>query len=1467
VGRSFPFTALLLLAAAPRARAQEPDLDGPQLEVVERSEPLGPVRRRALDGGVEGHLGWGTLEDLFVDVGAGGALSLLSGNVVLRVVPLPRGDLPPDSVGAFTWNSEDADGMPEVGRGWSLDVLRRVLPGAWGERILVDGDGFRDAFVTGPPPDEKELLRLREDLLDRWRRATRPAERRAVGGVEGLRLLLEEDPMALAALRLRFLGPPSETPGDQEARSPLRGERRLLERGRAWTLRRADGGLEEYGEDGMLSMVDAQGVAPLRLVRENGVVQRLTLGEAPLFRWSWDGSGRVLTLQESTGRSARVVRADRQIHKIEGAPGTWRFAWDGAGRITAMEGPDGVVEIEWRADGTVARLEGPWARVEVDPGSITQGRVRRVVRGLPGGPWTVEWDEGARQRVVRGARGTERVDWDGERPLPVRVEDAGGVVVLGWSAAGRLLQVERGTHRLRIDRRLDGSPTALDVGGGRRLTVQMTELGRVQLRDGAGRTEVLDVSDDGSPLGLTTPGGARVTLRRSFQGAVLGAELLGGAGTGQRLDMAGALRSIDLELGGSALLRRDGQGRWAGAEAPDGAGVVWDTGPGGRVEVARARGMELRLRFDDDGALVGWSGARGTFELRRGEGGEALELAGPGGAVWQLERDPRGRVRRIRRADGADIAIDRDGEGRILGWSRPGGGHRAFRWGERGRVVGIEDDAEGDLGFERGLGGDVEGVRRGGGSWRIERDGAGQVVGVADAGGGAHRLLRGAGGRVERVILESLPPIDLERDAPGRLVGVVGDGVRWAARRGRHGKVEEMRVTDEAGADLRPPVRLRWSRRAGLDELARGEERWPVPARPPPDPAAFLRDGMGRPLELGGLRVTWGPSGWTRIGTDEVAVLEVERDAVGRIVAFQGVGGVRWDIGRDAWGEAERLIQHAEAGARQATVGRDAAGRVSWVELDGRRVEVGRGPHGRVRSLRWGIAAVDVHWLDEERPGDDGLALALGVSEPEPRSPLGSRTVKLRAGSAGALEVEERWGPLGRPVRVRAPGAPDLLLGGDGAGGSSPLDGGAGGADLIGLGGWVGTCGAEVPSGWSGGGLWAGGDRVAVPHGGGGVLTWLGLDGSVNGLGLPGADGESHTPKGWLAPSPACAAPPRSQGILALVRQVLGSARAMWDGDGLPAVDTAPHPGVGPRTGIWLRDGGLPDGAERGGEGAMLPPVPGASRLVPRDPAVEPADGLLALVAVGDLPMAAADLRVVLPMPGPTQMLDVPALGLLLDLQARRRNAAVPPWEARAGSWRWGPGLQSVAWGPARRLAVEPAVGGLPPGTRDLLPGADGTPLPGLIVLPGDQRRTAWDRLGGDPLGVGEAALAAAEQDRILLATQALDPPPPSALSGGFDLGLTGERWVVEVAPGLRLVVDGRGRPVGVDLGGRLRAARDGWDLDHAGAVLLAEVEGPPGPAPWAAESGGAVEARWGLVPGEPRLPVDANGQIGVMRE
>ena len=334
---------LLLLLLVPSSGEGQDSVE--RIERIESSEELAPFDRGPAD-----HLGWGTLEDQHVDLGAGAAVSVFPGNLVVSIQPFPRADALADSQFGFTYNHVDSDGSSELGAGWTHDLARFVSTGAWGDKVLVDGDGFRDSFLSGPPPSAQEAMEVIEAVASEWRKSTPLRQRRQAGGVPALRAALASDPLFLAELRLRFLGAPSLPPDpDRRWRSGLRGEREIWQDERRTVLRRGDGGTETYSLEGFLQRIDPQVGPAIELQHEGGAVSEVRVGGNLRYRVLRDSMGRVASIRSTQGQEIELLYLGRFLHRLDGPAGSWRFTYDAGGRLVGMDSPQGLVVVSYDA--------------------------------------------------------------------------------------------------------------------------------------------------------------------------------------------------------------------------------------------------------------------------------------------------------------------------------------------------------------------------------------------------------------------------------------------------------------------------------------------------------------------------------------------------------------------------------------------------------------------------------------------------------------------------------------------------------------------------------------------------------------------------------------------------------------------------------------------------------------------------------------------------------------------------------------------------------------------------------------------------------------------------------------------------------------------------------------------------------------------------------------------------------------
>ncbi len=103
--------SLSLALLAGDAHAQEPDLQLTS-SAQKASDEVFSVDRGPID-----HLGHGTTEDLFVELGAGARVSVFAGNLVVSIRPILRGDALADSQMALTYNHLDPLGSSALVEG------------------------------------------------------------------------------------------------------------------------------------------------------------------------------------------------------------------------------------------------------------------------------------------------------------------------------------------------------------------------------------------------------------------------------------------------------------------------------------------------------------------------------------------------------------------------------------------------------------------------------------------------------------------------------------------------------------------------------------------------------------------------------------------------------------------------------------------------------------------------------------------------------------------------------------------------------------------------------------------------------------------------------------------------------------------------------------------------------------------------------------------------------------------------------------------------------------------------------------------------------------------------------------------------------------------------------------------------------------------------------------------------------
>ena len=1548
------FVLLSLSSFAGNVSAQEPDL---QLSssVQSASDEVFSVDRGPID-----HLGHGTAEDLFVELGAGAKVSVFAGNLVVSVRPILRGDVLPDSQMALTYNHLDPLGSEALVEGWSYDLGRRWVAGAWGDRVLIDGDGFEDSFLAGPLPNRRELLELADDLVREWRRRTPIADRRAGGGERTFRQMIASDPQFFGEMRMRYLGP-AKAERRAAYRSSRRGERTLVldDADEYVVLTRHDGGRELYGKDGSLQEVEPAFGAPLRLIREGSLLAEVEVGGVSRYLIDSDSYGRMIRIRSGTATS-ELLYVDRYLHRLESTAGRYEMRYDDQGRLVQMDGPEGRLEVEYDSgSGRVKRARGPLGELRLGDLEERAQALEVSVEGSACGRWATSWSSLLRERRLDSGGRVFSVRFQRDRPLPVEWLSPSGRTFLEWSEDGRLLSVRRLEDKVTFERSSDGAITALkDLGGAQAKMVRGEQGSLLGWTDPAGRRTRLVLDSFLLPTRIEAPGGARLQIQRTRSGLLRQVDSAGHGSVSLRRDSRGLLRTVTSSSGAGATLQRDALGRVTGFDTPGGLRLELSYGVGGRVRGLNDPYSNVKLHYGISGGLDGWKTAREQVEIERSSTGQLEGLRRGSQRQWEVRRDKDGSPSSVVLADGKERKIQLDADGLPSGWQHAGGGRVVLKRDRKGRVVAWSDELLGDASLALDSWGRVSEVRRGGGRWRLERDRSGRVVTVKDPVSASTRLNLDENGRLQILSAPDRLTWHFKHDAMGKLIELRDGGQIWSLRhgslgmpevfvdpRGREVRLEwdsagRWRALRHAGESIEAaygelgPTRvgkqrrsygeagelLSWGEGAAqrgwrLERTASGEvgstvfeDRTGGLSREL-QRRSFQRDEWGRLRELGKWRLSWDDTGIRSLELEgsRTPLVRVDRDSVGRVSRFVTDSGRRAEVLRDDNGDVREFsLSSSSKQGHTFRLSRDSAARVvGLLHLGGAELKLLRDPLGR--ASQWELLRVDepfqvaISPLDGTVPSPDkSLAQGLGVAEEaldEQAKLSGSRRIEvLLPGRREVLRFDEVRGASGALQAVTrvwesALGAwePDHSMGPDliGAQIASATEG-RGKKELS---------GSEESMYWGGAPLLLGGRFVAPSLDGTGAqlssdgslrvssvgrtVSWLSSGASLDGLQFPTSRDEVRSPPGWSSPSVEL-------GELEGVRQReevtlrgAASAVALWWRSlagqseqlaslpmGAAAVSRA---WARPRQDIFSRSALLAAGQSPAGAGVGLPPLPGASRLLPGLPGSLEVTPLMALVLSGDLPLRAAEHVEWLPSSRPAWTMDLPGARQLLGLAEQRSAPAVPR------SWRRSSlaGVSSLLSGFVTTAGVDrefqraydlrPALSGLPGGVSGVLPGPpNGLPV-ASASLPVHGRASAIEALSVDPLSPSSALNAQTSSDSMLLFLRA-------ASSGSEPMGCQlpplkeSELWKVALPSGSLLVVDGLGRLLSIDGLGRLHRAWAEQAAAQAGIALLLgyrpqqAVSSLSSPY-WLPSSQGLPEARWGLMPGRQDIQLLSDGQ------
>jgi hypothetical protein len=258
-----------------------------------------------------------------------------------------------------------------------------------------------------------------------------------------------------------------------------------------------------------------------------------------------------------------------------------------------------------------------------------------------------------------------------------------------------------------------------------------------------------------------------------------------------------------------------------------------------------------------------------------------------------------------------------------------------------------------------------------------------------------------------------------------------------------------------------------------------------------------------------------------------------------------------------------------------------------------------------------------------------------------------------------------------------------------------------------------------------------------------------------------------------------------------------------------------------------------------------------------------------ALILSGDLSPEALRDRGFLPVAPDAWQVEIVGVDVLADLARRRWTPNEAPGIDAGTVVGFAPDGNGLILDRARQLDTAPsfdlkaAATRLPAGTADVLPQLEDH-LESNPHAPSG-RGGALDRLSDESLGTPGVAAAVAEDEALLLSLRRLVPVLPSPLSGRLQAPIAAELWRIETPLGVVIHLDRRGRLVSIDTQGRLHRSYGEACTAAAGRSLVFDrSEAPPGlqGMPFLPSPGPVLESRWGLAPGEPRLPLNARGRL-----
>lgn len=737
-----------------------------------------------------------------------------------------------------------------------------------------------------------------------------------------------------------------------------------------------EGGITQFTWDGTLltSVTDPTGVVIAFTYDRFGDLVATTNAAGESARLERDALGRVTAAVTPLGaRTTFTYSPEGALASREDADGgVWRYEHSPAGRLLAQIDPLGNRTVIERGDhgdetatvdplGRVVRHTlddlGNLADVTLPDGSrweFTHDALSRLVQTTDpvGGTWTTDYD-------VMGT--------------PVAQTDPTGRV-----QRGEVLQ--------------DG----FELGSGEAVTsVRTDELGRiVAVTDPSGGVGITEYDLCGRPLAFTDPSEATTVLERDEAGRVVMLIRPSGSTTRYTYDECGRLARLTDALGAVTELRYDADGRvvaevdptgvtssWSfdamgrvvRAERPGSGVTEWTYDKAGRVTSVRDRLWGLRrFRYNAAGELVEAIAATGAVtRFAYDQAGRVITITDPLGNVTSRSYNERGQVVSETDPLGRTTTATYDGAGRQVTQTNAAGECLGWRHDAAGRLASLEVDGTAVVEYERDVAGRpvtvvdrTEPFRTV--THRLSFDASGRLTSRSrndhltvwgyDADGRLDELVRPNGdrtsyrrdavGRAVRIDCSGLPPVELTRDAAGRVLSSTSDGLAqsWVYDAGvvvghevhRGGDASSTSIERDASGRISTVVtngeatRFAYDeagqlvaedagnvqRRYAFDEAGRlirdtdasGEQEFAydaagqlVAVRKGHEVRRFTYDAAGRRVTTeaadGRMDFSWGPLGWLTGVTGPAGSTSVHVDALGDLARVDDVE-LFWDGSR-----------------------------------------------------------------------------------------------------------------------------------------------------------------------------------------------------------------------------------------------------------------------------------------------------------------------------------------------------------------------------------------------------------------------------------------------------------------------------------------------------------------------------------------------------------------------------------------